>query len=657
MPLKTGKIHEHFKFIFKVYLLGILVFTIFRFFFLINEYSGFSNVENEKFSLILMSFLTGLRFDIVISGYLTAIPLLGLTIASFFKKGIKLSLKIFTVLMLVFYIISFGVCAADIPYFHHFFQRLSVVAFAWKDTPDIVTGMVLGEFSYWGFVIPFIILSFVFSILINKYRRQAVAEQAKQVHNIKYFISNISCFIIIFGLIFLGIRGRANKMPISVKTAYFSNHPLANQIGLNPNFTLIRSLLDETKVSNAEIKLIDENFALKYTKEQFEIQNNIYDSPIARYIQPDDTIKKMNVIIVVMEAMSAEKTGILGKTDLTPHLDSIAGNGILFSNIYSAGTHTYNGLYATLFSYPSLKRKHPFNNVNIQKYSGLTTNLKKNGYQTVYFTTHKGHFDNVEGFFIENGFETIVSQKDYPSKEVVSVWGVSDHYLFEHSIPVLNELHKNKKPFLSVYMTVSDHGPYIIPDNISFKKKYTDIKKDIVRYADWSIGRFMKSAAKQEWFENTLFVFVADHGEAMNNAAYDMPISSHHIPLIFYSPAHIDTSYISDKLGGQIDIFPTTAGFLNLPYVNNTFGLDLFSESRDFVYFVADNNIACINNEYYLIIQDNGIETLHKYKTNDRNNYINEYSHITSEMKEYTFSMMQTAQYILKNNLQADIKP
>ena len=167
----------------------------------------------------------------------------------------------------------------------------------------------------------------------------------------------------------------------------------------------------------------------------------------------------------------------------------------------------------------------------------------------------------------------------------------------------------------------------------------------------------VKLYIEAEWFENTLFVFVADHGEAMNNAAYDMPISSHHIPLIFYSPAHIDTSYISDKLGGQIDIFPTTAGFLNLPYVNNTFGLDLFSESRDFVYFVADNNIACINNEYYLIIQDNGIETLHKYKTNDRNNYINEYSHITSEMKEYTFSMMQTAQYILKNNLQADIKP
>ena len=133
--------------------------------------------------------------------------------------------------------------------------------------------------------------------------------------------------------------------------------------------------------------------------------------------------------------------------------------------------------------------------------------------------------------------------------------GVPDDYLFEFSIAELNKLHNKNKPFLSVMMTASDHGPYHIPDYFT-PKQPTDIKKQIVEYADWSIRKFIDLAKQQPWFENTIFAFVADHG-ALMETKFDVPLSYNHVPFIIYAPQLLKEPKVLTNYGGQIDIFPT----------------------------------------------------------------------------------------------------
>jgi phosphoglycerol transferase MdoB-like AlkP superfamily enzyme len=222
--------------------------------------------------------------------------------------------------------------------------------------------------------------------------------------------------------------------------------------------------------------------------------------------------------------------------------------------------------------------------------------------------------------------------------------------MFEYSISHLNDLSRNDEPFLAVYMTASDHAPYIIPDDISFSPRNGGIKQKIIEYADWSIGYFIESAKRQEWFENTLFVMVADHGSLVNSV-YDMPLTYHHTPLIMYAPEMIGEPKFVDGFGGQIDIFPTIMGLLNISYVNNTMGIDLLKEHRPYIYFSADDKIGCLNDEFFYVIRTEGGESFYRYRNRDTKNYLELYPDTADSMKEYVYSMLQVSQWMVSNRM------
>jgi phosphoglycerol transferase MdoB-like AlkP superfamily enzyme len=336
-----------------------------------------------------------------------------------------------------------------------------------------------------------------------------------------------------------------------------------------------------------------------------------------------------------------------GPDNITPYLDSLENHSLWFENIFTQGIHTYNGIFSTLFSYPALLRQHPMNKIPSQPYYAMPAVLKENGYENLFFITHDGQFDNTEGFLMANGFDKVYSENDYPSDKILSTLGVPDDYLFEFSIPKMNEIVSKGRNFFCGFMTGSNHRPLIFPDwvKIDFKSKKEEYR--MIEYADWSIGKFMKLASQQAWYNNTIFVFVADHGMSLGHT-YDMPLSFHHTPLIIHIPG--DTSQIKtfDCLGGQIDIFPTVMGLMNLSYTNNTFGVDMLKDKRPYTYFTADDKIGCIDKEFYFIHRNNGIETLYKYDSLKTNNYIKQYKFKADSMRSYAYSMLQAAQQIIK---------
>ncbi|MDX1372898.1 MAG: LTA synthase family protein, partial [Nitrososphaeraceae archaeon] len=296
----------------------------------------------------------------------------------------------------------------------------------------------------------------------------------------------------------------------------------------------------------------------------------------------------------------------------------------------------------------ALYRQHPMKKIN--EYDGLSSALKSHGYTTTYFTTHDSQFDNVEGFLRANDFDNVISQKDYPSEEVKTTLGVPDDFMFSFSIPKINEISNDQKPFFVSFMTASDHGPYYIPDY--FKPRSEGIKDQIIEYADWSLKQFMIHAAKQKWYENTLFVFLADHGAPLGSS-YDIALNYFHSPFLLYSP---DSALIKPKnyikIANQIDVFPTIMGSLKLPYTNNTLGIDLLHEDRKYSVINDDDKIGILDSSFLCIMKDKGHTlSLYNYRTKDRNDLIDQYPDKAANMAEYAKSLMQVHQYLINKDL------
>lgn len=628
----------------KIYLLTLVLFALFRLLLFVSEISRIDN--SVQVSDIFLSFFMGIRFDTVIICYILILPYVILSLISFFNKEFRWLYKTVYLYIFILFSIAFIICSIDIPYFNQFFSRLTITALEWIDSPVFVFEMIVQEPRYWLYVIPLVIVLFVFYKILRK-----IFFKISCTYNGSVYL-NIVFFLLFLGLMVLGIRGRIEKKsPIRIGTAYFSNNAFINQLGLNPNFTLIRSYLDSKKEEYKKVKLMDEKEAIKNVQQYLNIPLANVKNPIQRQVNFDSSeAKKYNVVLVIMESMSAAKMKRHGNiNNLTPFLDSLSNQGYYFENTYTSGIHTYNGVFSTLFSYPALFRQHPMKQSSMLKYHGIFSTLKEKGYSTIYFTTHDGQFDNIEGFLKENDCERVVSESDYPSDKVKTTLGVPDDYMFEYSIPVLNELSKNEKPFIAAFMTASDHGPYYLPEY--FKPFNKSIENQMVEYADFSLKKFIQLSSTQKWFKNTIFVFIADHGSPID-ATYEMSLDYNHSPLIFYAPFIIKEHKVFENMAGQIDVFPSIMGLLKLPYQNNTLGINLFNETRPYIFFSADDKFGVIDKEWFLTVRDDGSKYLYHYRNKDKTNYVEKEKDIANKMTKYGKSNMQVFQYLMNAHKQ-----
>ncbi len=635
--INMKKIPVFVKITVKLYLLLIAIYTVFRVALLLLNLDRVGETTAQE---VMRAFIMGVRFDIVTIGFVIAIPTIILTVFSFFGKKSRLFEQIYTWVLTVCFTITFGICAADIPYFDQFFDRFNITAFEWMATGDstFVFKMIFEEPTYILMILPVLVAGFVFWYFTNKILKNSTGWES--VSYVRYGIYTA----LLWGLVFIGMRGRLNeKSPIMVGTAYFGNNAMLNQLGLNPNFTLARSYLDSKSLDNQSVRFMSDEEAMKNMQAYLGIENPYEEFPIARKVATDGESHDYNVIVVIMESMSYNKTAHGGNTrNLTPFLDMLMDNSLSFSNCYTTGTHTYCGIYSTSVSCPVIFRNHALKRIPVLQYDGLAATLQKNGYQTVYFTTHDKEFDNVAGFLGQNGVERIVSQSDYPIGEVKTTLGVPDDYMFRFAMPVFDAMASNGRPFCATMMTASDHGPYYIPKY--FEPQNAEIKYQITEYADWSLRRFIEMASEKPWFDNTLFVFVADHGATLD-ADYSIPLSYFHTPLVFYMPGKLQ-AVENEAIASQMDIFPTVMGILGKPYVNNTFGIDLLKEKREYVYFMGDDKYGVLNKEWLFINKPAEEQKgLYRYLDKEKKNYISDYPEVAEEMRKYGESAWQVDEY------------
>ncbi|MBL8470600.1 MAG: LTA synthase family protein [Rhodocyclaceae bacterium] len=282
----------------------------------------------------------------------------------------------------------------------------------------------------------------------------------------------------------------------------------------------------------------------------------------------------LNVVLVSMESLGADYIESLGgRHGLTPNLDRLGAEGILFTQLYATGLRTVRGLEALTLSLPPT----PGHAVPMRKRNlGLPTLggvLKAEGYVSLYFYGGYAYFDNMRNFFGGNGYQ-VIDRTDIPRAAITheNIWGVADEDIFRHAIGELDRRTAAGQRVFAHIMTTSNHRPFTYPDG------RVDIasgsgRDGAVKYSDWAIGEFLREARARPWFKDTLFVFVADH-TSNGRGRVDLPPENYRIPAIFYSPAHFKPQRV-DRIVSQIDIAPTLLGLLGLDYDSEFFGDDV----------------------------------------------------------------------------------
>ncbi len=644
-----------------VQLLTLLVFSIFRLAEYLVLYTAPAG-DGESAAPVWPAFVRGVWFDNVIVCYVQLLSLAVLLVLSLLGVHRRIVFRMAGGWSIFFFLWAFMASAANIPYYSFFSKNINSSIFEWFGYAGTTAGMVAGERSFWGYILLFFLLLGLYGWGIIRLGDKVADKLCRPVSDVAETAKgSLSAYLLgvlltagMVGLCLFGIRGRMGYNPIKISEAYYCNDPFLNQLGINPAFNLLTSALDDMRSENKPLNLMPEQTAIRTVRAELGITSPIAQgqSPLRRFVKADSTARaanevkgRPNVVVILMESMSADLTGCLGgKAGLTPTLDSLYRHSLAFSHFYSAGIHTNHGITATLYSFPALMFRNLMKGTVTPRREGIPTVLHEKGYHNLFFMTHEAQYDNMNAFLRTNGYDEIFSQEDYPRSARVNAFGVPDEFLFSYALPVLRRQAAGGKPFFATLLTISNHPPYVVP--AAFKKKGRKDEESIVSYADAALGDFLRRAQQEPWYKETVFVVLADHGKLVGRPAEELPNSFNHIPCFIFGPGI--TPRVYDGLGTQVDIMPTLLGLLRMDYPYEGFGQDLLRQPRQMVYYSADDVLAARSRDCLFLYYPTTARTLTYTVSPDGREHPTAFASPFAPLRAYAFSMAQTATSLLK---------
>jgi phosphoglycerol transferase MdoB-like AlkP superfamily enzyme len=262
------------------------------------------------------------------------------------------------------------------------------------------------------------------------------------------------------------------------------------------------------------------------------------------------------------------------------------------------------------------------------KFSGILDMLNQRDYQSMYIYNGDFAWDNQNGFFGGQGMQRFIGRYDFINPKVSDpTWGVSDEDMFNRAAEELAK-QPTDKPFFAFLQTLSNHTPYALPEQLPVDA-VTDMgglneHLTAMRYADWALGEFFNKIEKMDFYQNTLFVLVGDHGFGTNEQLTDIDILRFHVPLLIIGPNVTEQNgFQNNTVGSQVDIAPTIAGLLGGPFIHSCWGRDLLNvEDAGFAMIKqsgSDVTTALLQGDSILIQDPDVKDKLYKYHLAEEN--------------------------------------
>lgn len=508
----------------------------------------------------LKDIIAALWFDIITVS-LVFYPFIPLWLIPFNNRKNKYYALFFRVLFFVINGITIGINLMDVVYFQYTSKRATFDLFSmvgYEQDMNKLWETFIRDF--WWIILIYIGMLWLadkaFRIVYTNYKTHF--EKFSRKKELISFALLIPLFII------LG-RGGFGLKPVSVINAAQYTRPENTAFVMNTAFTMIKSI-DEKGLE--PIEFMDEK------------QAHAIFSPI-RQVGNQNKFKlndDQNVCIIILESFGNEWVGENEtNTSFTPFFDSLCNEGYLFENSFANGKKSIEALPAILASVPGfLDNPYISSRYSSNKLIGIGNVLKNHGYSTSFFHGATNGSMNFAGFSALTGFDEYFGRSEYNNEaDNDGTWGIFDHKFMPWTAKMLS---KQTTPFLSVLFTLSSHHPYKVPDE--FEKNLPDGPHPIcksIAYTDYSLSLFFEEAKKHDWFDKTLFVFVADHTPASKSPYYGQRLGMYQIPVLFYTPNRSIAPTKDTRIFQQIDIYPTILDMLNKQESIYTFGQSAFS--------------------------------------------------------------------------------
>ena len=559
-----------------IFLACMLPFTLMRLALYLLYHSDFRSLG---FMEVIEAFAVGLRFDISMVAMVVGLPLLLMLMLPFrwshhvYWQRLWGWFIFITVLLMIF------MMAADTIYFGTVHRHVGAEIGTIQS--DMASMAMLALSQYSGALFLFGLVA-VLGAFFWRYLTHHVPAAPSRI-----WLRLVS---ILVGLLLLAILGRGGVTgkPISVGEAFFSNSLPQGYLAMNGAFAIARALND---IAPPPKVFMPQTEAINRTHNYLAGKGApVYRPDYPLYQRASRVTKKdkPNVVVLMLESWGAididamRKQMNLAPLGVTPNFDSLAKQGMLYTHFYANGQRSIQGAAAVLAGLPTLPNM-PFLGEGLEQnqQSFLGELAQSQGYETIFLQSSDRGSLRFDAIAARAGFSTYLANEDIPElhehKKAASTWGTWDHNTFQEASKRFAAAHK---PFLGYIFTSTTHTPWLIPDDRW--KKYTggkDIDKALnaLYYADWALGEFIASAKQAGYYDNTIFILLADHANEFVENIDNAP-NLFHIPLLIVGPGI--KSGVDERVGSQLDIMPTIMDVAGWSADHSGLGRSLIDNSR-----------------------------------------------------------------------------
>ncbi|NPA60189.1 MAG: LTA synthase family protein [Epsilonproteobacteria bacterium] len=579
------------KQLFKYYLSLVSIFFIGRLLLFFIYFDKFTSCDIDYY----LTFIYGLRIDTIVASILLIIPTILLTLSP--KRLTKI---IDTFLKYYFLIILSCLIYMEIatfPFMAQYDVRPNYLFVEYLEYPKKVFEMIFAEYKL-ELIFAFIVISSFIYIYLKKYK-----DRLDAVLQIDYF-KRILLFIPLALLILMGIRSSFGHRPANISDAMYSSDRTINEITKNSLYSIGYAMYINAKHGGKRIMeqypKMDINEAMTRVKKRLNI-TNIENSLTLKRLESTHfkTKEPKNLVIFLQESLGAQFVeATSGEAGITPHLNALAKEGILFTNLYSNGTRSVRGIAGMVAGNFSIPGKGVVKRNKSQKdYFTIAKVLKPCGYHTSFIYGGESRFDNMKGWFLGNGFDEIIDQPKFKNPKFTGTWGVCDEEVVIRANEEFKKLHKKHQKFASVIFSTSNHSPFDFPDNKiklidGIKKKSV---KNAIKYADFAIGRLIELAKKEPYYKDTVFVIAADHNVRVYGK--DMvPVNMFQIPAVIVGGDI--KPYAFDKVSTQPDVLATALDLIGIDDLSYPImGHSIFSDKKRDIALMQFNSFYALRSK------------------------------------------------------------
>jgi phosphoglycerol transferase MdoB-like AlkP superfamily enzyme len=538
----------------------------------------------------LEAFYNGMRFDLRVVVY-ACIPML----LALLNRRAMAARGFFRWWLTGFASITLFLGITELDFYREFHQRLNSLVFQYfEEDLKTVASMLWNGFPVGRYLIAWALATWLLAKLFKGL--DLLTRPAEVVGNATgpAWYWRGTAFFVCLVIAVIAARGHIRQgPPLRWGDAYTTSSMFANQLGLNGTLTLVsaasasmsdhRDNLWKSTMSDADAQQVVRDMLLTP-------HDTLVDADTAAirrdFLPPaENTLPIRNVVVILMESFAGHFVGALGgRGDITPYFDQLAKEGLLFDRFFSNGTHTHQGMFATMACFPNLPSFEYLMRTpeGAHKFSGLPQLLGPRGFENIYVYNGNFQWDNQSGFFSNQGMTNFIGREDFVDPVFMDpTWGVSDQDMFDRAAEELAKLPADK-PYYALLQTLSNHTPYALPKDLPVEPVtgfgYTDEHLTAMRYADWALGQFFEKARKLPSFNETLFVIVGDHGFGSDQQLTEMDLFRFNVPLLLIAPG-IQEKFgkLDHTVGTQIDIVPTIMGRLGGDVRHQCWGRDLLN--------------------------------------------------------------------------------